>query len=269
MVAAIVAVTVGFVLLARRPLERLFVYAPSRVLTTTPAALGLSWEEVHLETKDGQRLSAWHVRAPEPRGLVLYFHGNAGNIQDRLPLAAAFASERLDTLLVDYRGYGASTGTPWEEGLYLDAEAAFSWGVRRSLPMALYGESLGGAVAAELALRRSATALILQSTFTSLPDMAAKVLPVLGRLLIHQRFDTVRKVPWIRQPILIIHGQEDTLVPPAMAARLFQLAPTQREYLPVPEAGHNDVVAHAATDIARRVSALLTRNAGRFLQGPL
>jgi uncharacterized protein len=267
--AGILLATVVFVLLARRPLERLFVYAPSRVLTTTPASLGLTYQDVQLETKDGVKLLAWHVRVDQPRGLVLHFHGNAGNIQDRLPLAAAFARERLETLLLDYRGYGRSEGSPWEEGLYLDAEAAFSWGVRRSLPMALYGESLGGAVAAELAIRRSATALVLQSTFTSLAEMADVVLPVVGRLLIRQRFDTAGKIPGIRQPILIVHGQEDTLVPRAMGARLFQLAPTQREFLVVPEAGHNDLINHAAPDIARRVASLLVRNAGRFLQGPL
>ena len=269
MAAGILLATAVFLVLARRPIERLLVYAPTRILSTTPASLGLSWEEIPLQTKDGERLVAWHVRVAEPRGLVLHFHGNGGNIQDRLPLAAAFAREHLDTLLVDYRGYGASTGAPWEEGLYLDAEAAFSWGVRQSLPMALYGESLGGGVVAELALRRSASAVVLQSTFTSLADMADTMVPVLGGLLVRQRFDNAHKVPLIRQPILIIHGQEDTLVPPAMAARLFQLAPTQREYLLVPDAAHNDVVAHAASDIARRVASLLTRNTGRFLQGPL
>jgi uncharacterized protein len=267
--AGILVVTAGFVALARRPLERLFVYAPSRALTTTPAALGLRYEDLTLEAKDGVKLHAWHIRVPEPTGLVLFFHGNGGNIQDRLPLAAAFARERLDTLLLDYRGYGRSEGVPWEEGLYLDAEAAFSWGVRRNLTLVLYGESLGGAVATELALRRSASAVALQSTFTSLADMADRVLPVAGRWLISQRFDSARKVSLIRQPVLIIHGAEDELVPHAMGARLYQLVPTQREFLPLPGVGHNDVAARAAPEIARRLASLVARSAGRTLQGPL
>ena len=269
LVAAILVLTAIFVLLARRPLERLFVYAPSRVLTTTPAAFGLRYEDLSLETKDGVRLHAWHVQVTQPRGLVLYFHGNGGSIEDRLPSAAAFAREQLDTLLLDYRGYGRSAGTPWEEGLYLDAEAAFSWGVRRNLPMVLYGESLGGAVAVELATRRSATALALQSTFTSLADMADRVLPVVGRWLISQKFESARKLPSIRTPILIIHGTGDDMVPHAMGARLYQLSPAQREFLVVPEAGHNDMTARAGPEIARRVASLLARNAGRGLQGPL
>jgi uncharacterized protein len=268
-VAAALLAAALLLVLARKPLERRMVYAPSRTLSTTPAALGLRHDELSLETRDGVRLHAWHIRVAEPRGLVLYLHGNGGNIADRLPLAAAFAGERLDTLLFDYRGYGKSEGVPWEDGLYRDAEAAFSWAVRRSLPMALYGESLGGAVAVELALRRSASAVILQSTFTSLADMADRVLPVVGRWLPSQRFDSQQKLPLVRQPVLIIHGTADRLVPPSMAARLYQLVPTQREYLPLTGVGHNDVAARAAPEIARRVSALLLRNAGRFLQGPL
>ena len=247
----------------------MFVYAPSRTLTTTPAAFGLRYADLSLEAKDGVRLHAWHVQVTQPRGLVLYLHGNGGNIEDRLPAAAAFAREQLDTMLLDYRGYGRSEGTPWEEGLYLDALAAFSWAVRRELPMVIYGESLGGAVAVELAYRRSATALALQSTFTSLADMADRVLPVVGRLIISQRFDSAQKFPWIRTPVLIIHGTADDLVPQSMGARLYQLAQTQREFLVVPEAGHNDLTARAGPEIARRVASLLARNAGRTLQGPL
>jgi uncharacterized protein len=267
--AAAALAVVLLLVLARRPLERRLVYAPSRTLAATPTSLGLRHDELWLETRDGLRLHAWHIRVAEPRGLVLYLHGNGGNIADRLPMAAAFAGERLDTLLFDYRGYGKSAGVPWEDGLYRDGEAAFSWAVRRSLPMALYGECLGGAVAVELALRRSASAVILQSTFTSLADMADRVLPVVGRRLLSQSYDSERKLPLVRQPVLIIHGTEDRLVPASMAARLYQLASTQREYLPLPGVGHNDVAARAAPEIARRVSALLLRNAGRFLQGPL
>jgi uncharacterized protein len=257
------------VILARRPLERMLVYAPSRSLTTTPAALGLRYEDLTLEARDGVKLHAWHIRVPEPAGLVLYFHGNGGNIQHRLPMAAAFARERLDTLLLDYRGYGRSEGVPWEEGLYLDAEAAFSWGVRRQLTIVLYGESLGGAVATELAMRRSASAVALQSTFTSLADMADRMVPVVGRRLISQRFDSTHKIPLIRQPILIIHGTDDELVPQSMGARLYQLVQSQRQFLPLPGVGHNDVAARAAPEIARRLASLVARSAGRTLQGPL
>jgi uncharacterized protein len=267
--AAILLGTVGLVALVRKPLERRFVYHPDRTLTTTPAALGLRYEDLTLQTSDGVRLHGWHVRTPEPVGLVLFFHGNGGNIQDRVPMAAAFAGQRLDTLLLDYRGYGRSAGEPWEEGLYLDAEAAFAWGVRRGLPLVIYGESLGGAVAVELAIRRSASALALQSAFTSLPEMADRVLPVIGRRLISQSFDTARKLPLVRAPVLIIHGGKDTLVPHAMGARLYQLVQSQREFLPLPDLGHNDVMAGAAPEIARRVAALLARGAGRVMQGPL
>jgi uncharacterized protein len=244
------------VVIFRARVEHRLTYFPDRALTTTPAALGLKYADVALVAADGVRLHAWHVAVAAPRALVLVLHGNGGNIEHRLPLAAALAAANLETLLLDYRGYGRSEGRPSEGGLYADADAAFSWAAARGLPVILYGESLGGAVATHLAARRPPAALCLQGAFTSLPEMAARTFPF-GRALARQRFDTLGELRSVRVPVLVIHGDRDEIVPVDMGRRLHQQAPAARELYLVPGAGHNDLVDLAAPEIARRVGALL------------
>lgn len=248
------------VIVFRARIEHWLTYFPDRALTTTPEAFGLKYVDVPLVAADGVRLHAWHVQVASPRGLVLLLHGNGGNIEHRLPLAAALAGVNLETLMLEYRGYGRSEGRPSEEGLSLDADAGFAWAAaaRRGLPLVVYGESLGGAVAVDLAARRAPIALCLQGTFTSLPDMAARTLPF-GRALARQRFDAIEKIRSVRIPVLVIHGDRDEIVPLAMARRLHEQVPGPRELYVVPGAGHNDLVDRAAPEIARRVAALVPR----------
>lgn len=256
---ALLLVTLTVVLL-RRWLEDRILYMPSRDLWTTPAAAGLPFAEVALRADDGVRLHAWHVRATAPRGLVVFLHGNAGNIADRVPWAEVFAREGLETLLLDYRGYGRSEGRPSEDGLYRDAAAARDWAKTRNLPVAIYGESLGGAVAIELAARRAPDALIAQSTFTTLREIAARVFPF-GGALVRQHFASVEKIGRVSAPVLIIHGDRDQLIPHAMGLRLFQAAGASKELLTIPGADHNDLFDRAGIEIAAKIRALLIRSA--------
>jgi pimeloyl-ACP methyl ester carboxylesterase len=159
-------------------IENALVYHPEQQLRAMPAEAHVPFDEVWLTSEDGVRLHAWHVHAAAARALVVVCHGNAGNISHRLRLADALAREGLDTLLFDYRGYGRSAGSPSEEGLYRDGEAARRWAEGKGLPVVLYGESLGGAVAVELAVRRAPALLVVQSSFTSLPALAARLLPL-------------------------------------------------------------------------------------------
>lgn len=202
-------------------------FLPSSDHVMTPSDMGLSFEDVRIPTSDGERLHGWMVRAlnetraqnaEDSDGTILFFHGNAGNISSRVPLARGFAELGYDVLLVDYRGYGKSTGRPTEEGLYDDARAAWQYlTADRSVPendIVIYGRSLGGGPAAWLATQVEARALVLESTFTSVPDIAAHHYPFLPvRWLSRIRFDTESRVGRVEMPVHIIHGRNDEVVP--------------------------------------------------------
>ncbi len=205
------------------------VYFPAPAPRTTPAQHGLAYRELELSTSDGERLHAWFLPHAEAHGAILVSHGNAGNIGDRLAIARAYHELGWSVLLYDYRGYGKSTGTPSEEGTYLDAEAAYDHLARveglAPERIVLHGESLGVAVTLELALRRPVAAVIAESGFTSLPDMAAEVYPFLpGRLLARIRYDNLAKVARLGVPLFVIHSPDDDIVPVEHARRLFAAA---------------------------------------------
>jgi hypothetical protein len=220
------------------------VYFPGPAPSLTPAALGLAHRELELATADGERLHAWFLPREGASGAVLVCHGNAGSIEQRLELARAFHELGWAVLLFDYRGYGGSSGRPSEEGTVRDAEAAFAHltVVEGLAPerIVLYGESLGVGVALELALRRPAAALIAESGFTSLPDMAAEVYPFLpARWLARIRYDNLPKIARLARPLLIVHSPEDEIVPVAHAHRLFAAA-REPKRLVLTGGGHND-----------------------------
>jgi fermentation-respiration switch protein FrsA (DUF1100 family) len=178
---------------------------------------------------------------------VLVCHGNAGNISHRLE-RARLMQQRLgaSVLLFDYRGYGRSSGSPDEEGTYRDARAAYRHLVDdkgiAAERLLLFGESLGAAVAVQLALEKPAAALVLESAFTSIPDMARAAYPFLPPVgaLIRTRYETLAKVPRLRVPLLVLHGERDEIVPFDQGRRVFEAAPEPKRFFAIPGAGHND-----------------------------
>jgi fermentation-respiration switch protein FrsA (DUF1100 family) len=223
--------------------ERLL-YFPLRGLNATPAAIGLTYETVSFDAEDGVQLSGWFIPAEPARGTLLFFHGNAGNISHRLDSIAVFHRLGLNILIVDYRGYGQSQGTPTEEGTYRDAAASWRYLVEtRQIPPAeiiIFGRSLGGAVAAWLAHTHPPAALILESTFTSAPDVAAQAYPFLPvRPLSRIDYNTLARLPQIEVPLLIIHSPDDAVVPYSHGQRLFAAANEPKEFLEI-RGGHND-----------------------------
>ena len=209
---------------------------PGRTLETTPQRLGLAYDDVLFETDDGLVLHGWYVHAREARGTVLFFHGNAGNISHRLDSIAIFAALGLDVFIVDYRGYGQSEGKPGEQGTYRDADAAWRYLVsERGLDPArivIFGRSLGGAVAARLATETRAAALIVESSFTSGEDMAARLYPFMPvRLLTRLRYPVVEYVAQNRNPVLIVHSREDEIVPFDMGESLYRAAAAPKTFL--------------------------------------
>ncbi len=189
--------------------------------------------------------------AAEPDGgVILFFHGNGGNISHRLGSLEMFHRLGLSTFIIDYRGYGQSEGSPSEQGTYLDAEAAWRYLVEeRQIPptqIIVFGELLGGAVAAWLAQTHSPQALILLSTFTSIPDMGAQTYPFMPvRLLARIQYNTLARMSEINCPVLIVHGQEDEIVPYGHGQRLFELANQPKEFLEI-KGSHNEGVIISA-----------------------
>ncbi|HEY1967753.1 MAG TPA: alpha/beta fold hydrolase [Pseudonocardia sp.] len=231
-----------------------FLYFPDRVVTRTPAHLGLAFHDVEIPTQDGERLHAWWVQAQGPPiGHLLFLHGNAGNIGDRIEHAALLSAAGLDVLLVDYRGYGHSSGSPSEEGLQHDARAAVAALLREPGVQAgrtLYlGESLGGAVALALALEHPPMGLILQSSFTSLRDMA-RLRYRLPAALIPDAYPSLRRIHQLRAPLLVLHGDRDDIVPFTHGQALLNAAPVRKNLHVFHGLGHNDLVDSAGREYA-------------------
>ena len=225
--------------------EKNLIYFPLRDHDATPGALGLPHEELALATEDAVRVHGWFLPVKGSRRVVLVAHGNAGNISHRLDRALLMQLHlAADVLLFDYRGYGKSEGRADEAGTYRDARAAYRWLREHGHPperIVLFGESLGSAVALELALGEKARALVLESPFTSIPDMARAVywfLPVWP--LVRTRYDNLAKVPRLAMPLLIAHGERDDIVPFAQGRRLFEAAPEPKRFYAIPGASHND-----------------------------
>jgi fermentation-respiration switch protein FrsA (DUF1100 family) len=225
--------------------EKSLIYFPTSALEATPAGLGLAHEELSLRAEDGVRLHGWFLPVKDSRGSVLVCHGNAGNISHRLDRALLLQSRlRLDVLLFDYRGYGRSEGSPDEPGTYRDARAAYRWLREHGQPperILIFGESLGSAVALDLAVSSAARALVLESPFTSIPDMARAVYPFLPVWpLVRTRYDNLAKIGRLRVPLLVLHGDRDNVVPFAQGRRLFEAAPEPKRFYAIPGASHND-----------------------------
>jgi fermentation-respiration switch protein FrsA (DUF1100 family) len=229
-------------------LEQRYIYFPDRQLAATPAALGLAYEEVRFSAADGVRLHGWYLPGAAGRPLVLYCHGNAGNISHRLASLRLLHNLGLAIFIFDYRGYGQSEGTPSEEGTYADARGALAWLQQRGWGRedAIYfGESLGAAVALQLAVEQPPAGLVLEAPFTSIAAMGRHHNPLLYFLfgwLLDARYDNLAKIGRVCSPLLIIQGEADTIVPPAMSRRLYAAANEPKSLRRFAGAGHNDLL---------------------------
>ena len=243
------------------------VYYPQvgREATVTPQAYGLAFDSVEIATEDGEKLHAWWVPAAAARGTVIIFHGNAGNISHRLDYLMMFSRLRYSTLIVDYRGYGKSTGAPSEEGTYRDALAAWRHLTEgrgaRPADIVIFGESLGGAVASWLAARHAPRALVLTSTFTSATDLGAQVygfLPV--RLISRFSYDNLSNLKSIKSPVLIAHSRDDDIIPFAHGQKLFATAGEPKQFLEM-RGGHNEGFIFMREEWVRALASFLERYA--------
>jgi uncharacterized protein len=213
------AIAIVLLLVMLRWFEHSQVYHPTRELEAAPAELGRAFEDVRFKAGDGVELHGWFFPAdtnsPRARIAFLICHGNGGNLSHRLELCAALLKTGASVFVFDYRGYGQSHGRPGEEGTYRDAQAAHAWLRQKGFrgeDIIAFGESLGGGVVSELALRETLGGIVLQSTFTSIPDIGAELYPWLPvRWMSTIKYDTHTKLPRIKAPVLVLHSRGDDL----------------------------------------------------------
>lgn len=235
------------------------IFVPIAALEGTPQELGLSYEDVRIGVRNHQgkieRLHGWWIPGSS-QDVILYFHGNGGNISYNLGNVKQLHQLGFSVFIFDYRGYGKSEGQfPTEAEVYRDAQAAWKYVIEKGIAakqIYLYGHSLGGAIAIDLAIRQpEAAGVIVDNTFTSMRDMASyqpfyRFFP--ADLILNQRFDTLGKLKLLRVPLLLLHGTDDRLVPPTMSQVLYESATVPKKLFLVPYAGHNNLLAVAGEE---------------------
>ena len=220
------------------------VYFPTREIIATPDNAGLSYETVRFRSEDGVNLSGWYVPAPNAYKTILFCHGNGGNISHRIETLKIFHRLGLSTFLFDYRGFGESEGSPDEEGTYRDAEAAWKY-LTETLHISpsqiiIVGRSLGGPIAANLAQSRQSKGLIIESSFTSAPDIGRKFFPFLPvKLIARFYYSTDKYLKEVKCPILVVHSSNDDLIPFEHGKSLFESAPEPKQFLEI-SGSHNN-----------------------------
>jgi len=231
-----------------------FIFRPERIISKTPAEYQLPFEDVYVDVNDGngknERIHAWWIPAGNPLDrCLIYLHGSALNIEANITHARRFHHMGFSVFLVSYRGYGKSDGTfPTEGQVYSDAQAAWTYLVEQKgidpEAIFIYGHSLGGAVAIQLALNNPAAGgLIVEAAFTSIADMARRIpkyriFPI--DLIVHERFDSIEKVGQLQIPVLYIHGTDDKLVPSEMSRELYKRTASSKQLKLIPGGGHNN-----------------------------
>lgn len=249
MVLVAVAAGILIAVVTLRIIENQLIYFPPRYPEGFPAPQTYQGEveEVWLLTEDGVKINAFYRSNPPSKQVLLWFHGNAENIGYGLEHLRALAKIGVNILAVDYRGYGKSEGKPDEAGVYHDADAAYDYLIKqrhfRPEDIIIYGHSLGGAVAIDLASRRPCGGLIIQSSFINARAMARRMFAIpLIEYVVKSRFDSLQKIREVHAPILIVHGTRDDLVPFRMGQQLFAAAPEPKRFYPIEGAGHNDLM---------------------------
>jgi uncharacterized protein len=247
MVRLLIVIACGVVALAVlvRILEPRLAFFPDRGERPTPADLGIPFKPATLQTADGERLRAWDLPAPNPRAVVVYFHGNGGNLSVWLPILDGVRRHGFTVAAIDYRGYGASTGTPSERGLYRDVDATLEWAwglAQPGIPVVYWGRSLGTTMAAYGATRRAPDGVILEAGFPNARALTREspALAVLG-LFSTYRFPTADYAKSVRCPILVMHGDADRVIPFSHGRALYEALAGRKRFVAIPGGDHNDM----------------------------
>jgi uncharacterized protein len=251
---ALAAVSVGF-----------FVWGASRMFYYPMRYPGGEWsvqqtlgaKDISLEASDGTKLHAWWIAAPESKLATLHLHGNGGNITHRGLSARSIVGAGSSVLLLDYRGYGKSEGSPSEKGLYRDAEAAYDWIAAQGYApeqIVIHGESLGSAVAVDLATKRKSRGRILEAPFTSARAVAGRVFPIIGPMLVWG-YNTMGRIANVHVPVFIIHGDADEVIAYEFGQELYGAANEPKSFWTIPGATHNDLHVVGRDEFSQRLAA--------------
>jgi len=226
-------------------IENFYVFFPQTSFDITPDDLHLNYKEVYFDTQDKEKLHGWFFPTNGNEPVIVISHGNACNISHMLEYASTFTEKNLQVFLFDYRGYGKSTGTPSEKGIYMDAQAAYDYLVNEEkiLPdnIILFGQSIGAATAIDVAIKNHVRSIIIEGAFTSTKEMSKKIFPMnLISFLLPSNYNNLEKIAHITVPKLIIHSEDDEIVPFSMGKRLFEASREPKYFYTIKGAGHND-----------------------------
>lgn len=244
------------------------IFLPSRTIDATPDQYGWVYDDVSIAVTPTEKIDAWYFSSSRPadsQKTILFCHGNAGNISHRLATVRFFLGLGANVLLFDYRGYGRSDGRPSEANVYSDAQAAFTWLVQTKGTeperIFLFGRSLGGAVAVELATRVKCGGVILESTFTSVADLGQKLYPFLPiRPLVRTRFDSASKISALTCPVLVAHSSDDEMIPFEMGRRLYDSVQSRKQFVEL-DGRHNEL-GSLDNELYRKTLAVFLGDAG-------
>ena len=247
-------------------LEQMFLYFPDRQLVTTPATMRLEYEDVFFSAADGTQLHGWYLPGEAGEPVLVFCHGNAGNISHRVDNLRLLRQLGLAVFIISYRGYGRSEGKPSEDGTYSDMRGALSWLKDkgwRAERMIYFGRSVGAGVALQLALEQPPGALVLESPFTSIPAMGRlhySLLWTLGGWALDARYDNLEKIGRLKSPLLVFHGDRDDIVPHRMGKELFDRAPQPKSFYSIAGAAHNDTYGVGGAAYWQRWRELIKEN---------
>lgn len=250
------ALAIGLFFLFLRYIEIRTLFYPTKELASFPDRADLYFQDVFFRTAQDIQLNGWFIPCKDAKYTVLFCHGNAGNISHRIEKLKFFNGLGYNVFIFDYEGYGKSQGKPSETNLYRDARAAYEYLLSRDITpdqVIGYGESIGGAVIVELASRQTMKAVILDSTFTSVRDMTRYAYPFLPYWIFSSRFDSEAKIRNIKVPKLIIHSQDDEIIPFELGRKLYEASAQPKEFLKV-HGGHNSNFFESAGALRERIS---------------
>jgi len=252
-----------FFILFLKYYEKKGIYFPVRKIDLTPREIGFEFEDVYFFSSEGTKLNGWYIPAKESRATLLFCHGNAGNISHRIEAIDMFCRIGFDVFIFDYRGYGRSQGSPTEEGLYTDAHAAFKYLIdKRNLnegSIVVYGKSLGANVAVDLCSKVRPAALISESAFASALEMGKKLFPFLPiKWFITIKYDALSKIKDVTVPKLIIHSEDDEIIPFQQGRKLFEAATEPKEFYPM-RGGHNEAIFQFREDFVNKIDVFIQK----------
>jgi len=239
-----IVVSLGLIFLYAKYLEAKSVFFPSKGLGASPADIGLTFRDVYLNTKDGVQIHGWFLPHQEAKYTLLFCHGNGGNLSGRLDKILILHEAKVNIFIIDYRGYGLSSGKPKESGIYLDAKAGYDYLISKKNikpeQIILYGESLGAAVTIDLASRDTVGGLIAEGAFSSGRDIGKVFYPYVPKFILPNIFDSLGKINKIKVPKLFLHSAGDEVVPIKLGEKLYRAAPEPKYFVEV-SGGHNSI----------------------------